>query len=61
MTILPPVLPPAMSPTMLSAPPASAGEDSMVGVGLSTGVVSTLMVGVTNTSGLALPCLDIGQ
>ena len=47
-----------MSPTMLSAPPASAGEDSMVGVGLSTGVVSTLMVGVTNTSGLALPCLD---
>ena len=45
-----------MSATMLSAPPASAGEDSMVGV--STGVVSTLMVGVTNTSGLALPCLD---
>ena len=30
----------------------------MVGAGLSTGVVSTLMVGVTNTSGLALPCLD---
>ena len=50
-----------MSATMLSAPPAEAGEDSMVGVGLSTGVVSTLMVGVTNTSGLALPCLDSGQ